>query len=215
MKKMGKMGVEDFRKEIGAFNEKYTYELHAKTLADKLREIRSVGLADNDRITEHLNRSRSPMRKHIEYAYQCYPTDWIEKSINRGRLTPKKMQRGYYSDFYREIAISGWDEGSYVATSFHELGHRFEKAVAEILQEEKAFYNRRTAGEQLQWLGKGYARSEKTRFDKFVDKYMGKDYGGNAYELVSMGFEYAYTRPEELAKDPEMQKWILGILAIL
>ena len=83
-----------------------------------------------------------------------------------------------------------------------------------IREAEKEFYKHRTEGEPLKWLGSGYRRNEKTRFDDFVSPYMGKDYGGSSYELVSMGFEYAYTRPEELAKDPEMEAWILGILAL-
>ena len=44
---------------------------------------------------------------------------------------------------------------------------------------------------------------------------MGKYYGNDTYELASMGFEYAYTNPEELAKDPDMQQWIFGLLTIL
>lgn len=45
--------------------------------------------------------------------------------------------------------------------------------------------------------------------------YMGKDYKGYAYELVSMGFQYAYTDPLKLMKDEDMAEWILGILALL
>ena len=43
---------------------------------------------------------------------------------------------------------------------------------------------------------------------------MGKDYGGTAYELVSMGFQYAYTEPATLLKDEDMAEWIYGLLAL-
>ena len=43
---------------------------------------------------------------------------------------------------------------------------------------------------------------------------MGKDYGGRAYELVSMGFEYAYTNPTKLWEDEDFATWIYGILAL-
>lgn len=44
---------------------------------------------------------------------------------------------------------------------------------------------------------------------------MGNDYNGTAYELVSMGFEYAYTNPLKLATDSDMEAWIYGILSLL
>lgn len=184
-------------------------------LADKLSKVRSVGYKNAKELKSHLKNSRSPMRVHVESAYNHYPTEWIEKSIKRSKLGVKKVNRGYYDDIQEVIAISGWNDEMVKGTCFHELGHRFEQSVPEILKQERAFYKRRTDGEDLKWLGSGYGRSEKTRRDKFLNKYMGKDYGGSAYELVSMGFEYAYTDPAKLAKDPDMQKWIYGILCIL
>ena len=54
-----------------------------------------------------------------------------------------------------------------------------------------------------------------SRWDKFVDSYIGKDYGGTAYEVASMGFQYAYTEPKTLARDPDMQSLIYGMLLLL
>ena len=187
-------------------------------LKDKLSEVREMGSGGID-VTRHLQNSRSPMRKVVEKAYDHYPRAWIQKSANRGSLKPMTSDRGYYSDWNREIAISGYTEESKLETAFHELGHRFEYSVPEIKAAEKAFYDRRTKGEQLEALrtvtGINYNWSEKTRKDQFIDAYMGKDYGGTAYELVSMGFEDAFCKPTELAKDPDMQAWIYGILALL
>ena len=196
--------------------EKYrgTLKENAEELKKKLSEIREVGISSFD-IDGHLNKSRSPMRKVVKEAYDYYPTDWVEKSIARGNLTPKKVNRGYYSDFHAEIAISGWNEEGYFKTALHELGHRFERAVPGILEAEKIFYERRTAGEDLRWLGENYRYDEKSRFDKFLNPYIGKDYGGRAYELVSMGFEYAYTNPTKLWEDEDFATWIYGILSLL
>ena len=101
------------------------------------------------------------------------------------------------------------------ACSYHELGHRFERMYPEILKLEKQFYDRRTAGEPLQHLGPGYDESEKSRFDHFVSAYMGKDYGGRGYELLSMGMESVYCKSYNLAMDPEYENFILGILAVM
>lgn len=187
---------------------------HAKWLSNALSEIRQMGTKgiESD-VSKHLGNSRSNVRRYVEDAYSYYPREWIEKSIAGGQLSPKKVKRGYYSDVMQEIAISG-DGAKAVQTAIHELGHRFEKAVPEIRDAEEEFYKYRTSGEDLTWLGAGYRKEEKTRFDNFVNPYMGKDYGGSAYELVSMGFEYAFTHPDRLAKDPEMEAWILGILSL-
>lgn len=187
----------------------------------KLSEVRSMGIDDLKLIKKQFNNSRSEVYKHLEYAYSRYPTDWINHSLYpRGRssigsiegLYVRKTGRGYYDGY--SINLSGYSINSFRETAFHELGHRFEEVVPGIKQAEKAFYDRRTAGEPLEWLGKGYRPDEVSRKDDFIDKYMGKDYGGSAYELVSMGFEYAYCDPGRLAKDKDMQEWIYGLLCL-
>ena len=45
-----------------------------------------------------------------------------------------------------------------------------------------------------------YDPTEMTRKDQFINPYIGKDYNGSAYELVSMGFEYALTDYEKKSK---------------
>lgn len=187
-------------------------DAHMAYMKSKIGEVRPVGAQGID-LNSHLYKSRSPVKKTIMEAYDCYPTAWVRKSVARGNLMPKKVQRGYYNGY--EIALSGDSRYSQMPTAVHELGHRFEAAVPEIKDKEAEFYKKRTAGESLEWLGRGYARDEKTRKDQFLHSYMGKDYGGSAYELVSMGFEYAYTDPAYLAKDPDMQQWILGMLLAL
>lgn len=205
----------EIENKLKLVREKYrgTLKENAEELKKKLSEIREVGISSFD-VDGHLNESSSPMRKIVKEAYDYYPTDWVEKSIARGNLIPKKVNRGYYSDLHAEIAISGWDEEGQLRTALHELGHRFERAVPGILEAEKIFYERRTAGEALRWLGGNYSYDEKSRFDKFLDPYIGKDYGGRAYELVSMGFEYAYTNPTKLWEDEDFATWIYGILAL-
>lgn len=187
---------------------------NAEDVKRVLSQIREMG-SDGINIKKHLNNSRSPMRKEVERAYSYYPKDWVNASVKRGNLTPKKVDRGYYSDWRQEIAISGYTEKNFFETSLHELGHRMERAVPEIKKAEKVFYDRRTAGEDLAWLGAGYDKSEVTRKDNFLHPYMGKDYAETAYELVSMGFEYGYTNPAHLMKDADMANWIYGILTLL
>lgn len=224
-KKMDIMDSEEFRaaedrmnaaaKEINTFS----YERSAQWLKDKLSEVREMG-SDGLDVSGHLMNSRSPMRKVVEKAYNYYPKDWVQKSIQHGKLTPKKVSRGYYSDWGGIIAISGGCGQDSFETAIHELGHRMERAIPDALDAERAFYDRRTQGEQLEQLrvltgNNHYDPSEVTKKDSFVSMYMGKWYAGSAFELMSMGFEYAYTQPALLSQDVDMQSWIYGLLTLL
>lgn len=187
---------------------------NAKTLAAHLGKIREVGV-DETELANHFTTRKSKSRNAVEEAYRYYPRDWTDMSFARGKLTTKMVDRGFYADLRRLLAISGYTEDSRFETAVHELGHRMERTLPDLIQIEKAFYDRRTKGYELEWLGEGYDEDETARRDKFLDMYMGKDYGGYAYELVSMGFELAYTDLPKLMKDEDMCEWILGILAIL
>lgn len=188
---------------------------NARVLFEKLSQIREMGSEGID-IKGHLQNSRSQMRKDIEYAYSLYPKSWVQASVDSGTLKIGTVSRGYYNHYLGELMISGSaGTDSAKETAIHELGHRFEKTVKGILDVEQSFYSRRTDGEPLQWLGASHAKTEKTRKDDFIDAYMGKDYNGKAYELDSMGFQYAYFSPRILAKDEDMQAWILGQLAVI
>lgn len=184
---------------------------NAQELKQLLSGIREMGSGGQD-INKHLSDSKSKVAQLVKNAYDIYPSSWVKNSVDMGYLRPRKVKRGFYNG--STIAIS--DEGeSAFKTAIHELGHRMEDAVPGIKQAEKDFYDRRTKGEKLKWLGRPYGKNEKARKDDFINPYMGKDYGGDGYELVSMGFEMAYTRPELLAKDSDMESWIYGILALM
>lgn len=102
---------------------------------------------------------------------------------------------------------------AYVKTVIHELGHELEEADAQVHREAMDFLRRRTKGERLEWLGPGYGRDEKSRKDKFIRPYMGKDYGADATEIISMGLEYIWRDPWEFAeKDPDMFDFILAVV---
>ena len=88
----------------------------------------------------------------------------------------------------------------------------------------------------------GYKMDERTRTDKFLNPYMGKDYGfslhynmkkmskrygvfgdigeysreefkPDGYELLSMGVETLIEKPHLLKKDPDYANFVLGCLA--
>lgn len=198
-----------------AYNNRMRFE-NADKVRDILKKFRSVGATDADDLFKtHLKSSRSKVAASVKKAYEYYPTEWVDKSAAHSSMSLKKTGRGYYSSYKLEMAISGHTDAQQFKTAIHEIGHRFEHVVDDVLSIEKHFYDRRTKGESLQWLGRPYGRDEKSRFDDFINAYMGKDYGETAYELVSMGFELGYTDPLSLMKDKDMAEFIYGILSLL
>lgn len=189
-------------------------ELKNAAVVKKLvSQVRSVGASNADDLLKvHLNNSKSKIVQAVTTAYSHYPTEWVDASALFGKLTLKKVERGFYSHGKATIAISGEELSRQFRTAVHELGHRFERTVDDLLDIEKTFYDRRTKGESLEWLGTGYGRNEKSRFDDFLNPYMGKDYGETAYEIVSMGFELGYTDPLRLLQDKDMAELIYGLL---
>ena len=129
----------------------------------------------------------------------------------------------------------------------HEFAHCIEHNNPQIVKLEEEFYNRRTKDEKLKTMkaatgNPNYRMDERTRTDKFLDPYMGKDYGfarhynikkmskryaifgdvgeysreefkPDAYELLSMGVETLIEKPHLLKKDPDYANFVLGCLA--
>jgi hypothetical protein len=115
------------------------------------------------------------------------------------------------------VVLSTVDEGSKERTFLHEVGHWLESENEELRKKVHAFYERRTEGFRLEHMGGSYPRSEKTRIDHFINKYMGKDYTHRgervATEILSMGLEMFYTDPQRLAADdPDYFDFIYNLL---
>lgn len=195
----------------------------AKSVREFVSQIRQVNdLQDQEMMEGFVKKTKSEATRSVLEAQKLFPKEWVESFLDRGEVLTKSVQRGYFwaspgvnGDV---IAVSGKRDEA-LRCAIHELGHRLEATNPVVLKLEEEFYNRRTAGESLETLKRvtgnsSYSSKEKTRKDNFLNPYMGKDYGGKAYELVSMGLEMLYTQPHELIKDPDYAKFILGIVAL-
>lgn len=213
------VSIEDMNNWIREFNNSVEERMlqTANEMKAMLSEYRKMGAGDLN-VKGHLTNPRAIASKTIEEAYEFLPNDWIKDSIEHGTLTSKRVKRGHYrhsSGDGSELALSG--EGfNRLSTAIHELVHRAEYTVDGILEAEKAFYALRTKGEtpvKLKDILPGnYRNNEITRLDDFLSPYMGKDYGENAYELLTMGVQMLYTEPEKLRKDKEMLEWVVDML---
>lgn len=168
-------------------------------------------------------RSRSPGRVAVEDSAKYLPADWIRASNSYAsplRVTARARRGRYVTDGPNAGHIEvGSDNVRRPATASHELGHRMEQVIPGINDLCQEFLRRRTAGETPVRLKdlfplSRYRPHETTRKDRFVDPYMGKDYGDSATEILSMGLESVYNWTYNLwDDDPECADFILGVLA--
>ena len=185
---------------------------NSENFQDVLNQIREMGVAE-ERLDSF---GRRDLSDSVVWAFNHYPESWIRRSIENGDITILSGDRGFYHHGDEMLVMSNTRSSNEAhRCAIHELAHRFENIIPGVIEQEREFYDRRTEGEDFEWLGYGFRVDEVTKLDNFLDSYMGKYYNGNSYELASMGFELAFSDPEELAKDKEMQAWILGMLAVI
>ena len=115
-------------------------------------------------------------------------------------------------------------------TLLHELAHRVERNYGEetangytpMMNAQLGFLRDRRGIEPLRKLrditGNSYYDDHEVAFeDQFVTPYIGKDYSGNASEVLTMGLQMVFypSHHYNLEKDPKMRHFILGMLAAL
>lgn len=184
-----------------------------EVLRETLSELRSLGGVDQ----EWAPRSPTAVKAAVQQASAFLPTAWLEASVKAGKLQGKKVARGFYRhDTPGRPAILALSErrgpDGLLSVALHELGHRMERVIPALLGLERELYEERTKGEALAAIP-GHGRRERTRKDRFVHPYIGKDYAGMAYELLSVALESIWTGSFDVAKDKEWLHWALGLLA--
>lgn len=142
-------------------------------------------------------------------------TKLIDKDIaighNYGSVRVRARGKVYRANASRD-AINLKD-GTKRDAIIHEMGHWLEHTNDDVRREAIRFYRYRTSKDKLEHLGAGYRADEYTRKDRFIHKYMGKDYKGQVTELVSLGLEQMSRAPYKLAsKDPEMFDWLYRLV---
>ena len=108
--------------------------------------------------------------------------------------------------------------GSDELTIVHELMHAVEEHDPEFLEAEREYFEKRTRGKTRKRLeditGNTSYDDLELAYDvgSCIDPYAFKDYGGDGYELMSMGVEMLYRSPSSYLKDPDMLKWVLTMI---
>lgn len=211
-KEMIELESKNLIKQQNELNSRFNTPSMIREILSQHRSVGPTSTSQSQPYSDEYHFGSSKVVKAINNVREFIPTDWVERS-NGKSIIAKHTIRGYFFPGADKdvIALSGNDDHMR-SCAFHEMGHRFENMYPEILMIEKQFYDRRTRDEELKWLGPGYSKDEVTRFDHFIKPYMGKDYGGEGYELLSMGLEGLYCDTFNISRDEEYEDLILGIL---
>jgi SPP1 gp7 family putative phage head morphogenesis protein len=135
----------------------------------------------------------------------------IDHATNVRRLRPGT--RAYHRS--GEVFVAPTDG---VKVLVHELGHAVDHAHPSYVQRAIAYRETRTVGETWQRLrditgNTSYRLDEVAKCDRFIDCYMGKNYGTRSTEILSMGLEYMYDDPVGFAqKDPTTFDFIFRLM---
>ncbi|MBF0165847.1 MAG: hypothetical protein HQM01_15300 [Magnetococcales bacterium] len=154
-------------------------------------------------------------RDAIVRASTRFPDDWTAKSDAAGALDVKySIKRGWYETF---ADGRGKITTSSHSTAEHEFAHRLQAVIPKLDQFFQEEHKDRTYGDPLEKLAdldplRGYGRNEKTRKDKYVDAYQGKEYSGKPLEVMSMVYEALLGRMETLAEDKHTVKRLIDMI---
>lgn len=101
----------------------------------------------------------------------------------------------------------------------HELMHAVEEHDKEFLEAEREYFEQRTKGKRLarlrELMGDASYEIDEIAYDvgpSCLTPYAFRDYGGDGYELMSMGVEMLYRSPSAYLRDIEMLKWVLSMM---
>ena len=156
-------------------------------------------------------------KKLLQDAFELYPSDWLQYvKDSKRKICTRKVERGYFSPVAKLASgkidwtqvgnprtdyISINMNGVKKTTPFHEIGHMVEYFNKDALRLSIEFRNMRTRGEKVQLLADllnfpAY-KMESTYADNFINPYIGKDYGNDASEVLSMGLESIFVPGEK------------------
>jgi len=188
-----------------------------KDVLDVLKKYRDFGTTETHSWKKAPKVTKSDfdtLMKRFKEATEYLPTDWLRVStadLNKNpMMTLMSSARGSYA---HNMWIQFDNEKS---TPLHELAHRMEILIPGIVEREREFYNRRTAGNELKSLNEltgstRYGGTERGR-EGFPHPYMGKDLGGNNFELFTAGLERIFYKRYNDKIDEEFDAFIVGLL---
>jgi SPP1 gp7 family putative phage head morphogenesis protein len=203
------------QKEI-ADSYKLILDNHFPLLKEALKDFVDFG-DNNGKIKQKFSTTSTAKNiKLFNESSKYIPTRLLElSSIFPLTIQQKKGRANYLSN---TINFDASDSGA-TATIIHEFAHRIEDLSKNFRKLEKEYYDKRTVGDKLKGMQtvKGYEnyKGEFAKKDKWLNLYMGKDYGGSAFEIISMALPSIILNIDEWdidTLDPETRHFVLGLI---
>lgn len=141
------------------------------------------------------------------------------ETVRRGGVKSACVPAPIRPEFDPEANAIRFDSDADELELVHELMHAVEEHDPAFLEAEREYFEGRTRGKDRKRLnaitGGGSYRNDEYAYDvghSRIDSYAFKDYGGDGYELMSLGVETLYRSPSSYLKDPDMLKWVLTMI---
>lgn len=198
----------EVKAEIAALN-----EVNAKKIIELLKvekpiniefDISKASISNNKNIVQQANSFSSLISE-----------TWQPVNNKLNISVSKRIKRA----FFRKGEGVSLSPTNGTETVLHEIGHYLEHSRLDFHAEIMAFYNKRTAGEELRRLStltgnKGYASYEVAKKDNFIDPYIGKFYGREgSSEIFTMWFTELFKNPKRLIEnDFEYFEFIFNLI---
>ena len=186
--------------------------------------------------------SRSSASKLVADASKLLPNSWTKAIDDFGSLTVRESTKRAFAftakqDYtgkkvdFKKLGF-GVQKGSKnagfivtnkgsLSTALHELSHRVQSALPDLDRIFQDLHVRRTSGDALKRLAdihpfSGYNVTEVCKEDHYINAYFGKEYTGEALEVMTMSIESVMTKKyvfnELLSKDRELFDLVIGLL---
>ncbi|EHG1823767.1 TPA: phage minor head protein [Listeria monocytogenes] len=187
-------------------------EKRLELIFSELKKIRKFG---NVKMLNILDNSDLYLKQILINNKKYFPASWITESNKNSVLLLNLTKERGSQQLYKGVSIVSAGVHGTKSTIIHEMMHHFEISVPGFLAAEKLFYERRTKGYDLVQLGYPYDDQEIGRLDKFVIGYIGKDYAGTGYEIMSVGLQEMMEADTRIFSDTDYIHFIIGMLARL
>lgn len=214
--RVGHMELHNLQQELSTQSFFARRDIHKElALPEDLRAKVDIAYTGKGKST-HFHKKPELAKQSSDFLSTIISNDYAD-ALNIKAVDPDPKSLDAHRSYY------GMDGTIYMAdqagadTYTHEAGHFLEDMHREALKASKDFLEFRTEDEPIKKLNQvvkasGYRDNEVTREDKFINPYIGKDYGGSATEVMSMGLQYLHKDPVELlTKDPGMFEHVVNV----
>ena len=188
---------------------------HAK-LVERTRDVVSIPAAERGAVTIASRSRKSPIHAHVQAGADLTARYTSKKLLPSIQVKALRGGRAYHSGGTVHV-----NTNTSLSVVMHEITHATEQQTPAVLKAANDFLAKRAGGQPTKSLrvltGHNYKAHERAWEDEWVSRggslYSGKDYGGRATEILTMGIERLHADPVLFRRtDPEYCDFVIKTL---